>query len=100
MRVYRLTFALARHQSTSDFDDDGVCGGPLFALSYTSARVQSRAEFVELGRGMYSNFQGEVPGVTGITGWYQVPGTIYESTAYMYENIWYVQVPGSLVVYV
>ena len=49
---------------------------------------------------MSSNYQREVPGVTGITGWYQVPGTMYESTVCMYENIWHVQVPGSPVAYV
>ena len=72
--------SLERHQSTIDFDPGGVCGGPLFAPPFTSARVQSRFEFVELGN-MYSNYQGEVPAVTGITGWCQlVPRTIYEST--------------------
>ena len=84
----------------TDFESDGVCGGPLFARPSTSARIQSRFEFVELGGGMCSNYQGDVPGLTGITGWYQVPGTIYDSTLYMYENIWYVQVPGSPVAYV
>ena len=100
MRVCRLTFALARHQSITDFEKDGVCRGPLFAPPSTSVHVQSRVEFMELGRGMCSNYQGQVLGVTGITGWYQVPGTIYESTVYMYENIWYVQVPVSIVAYV
>ena len=85
--------SLARHQSTTDFESDGVCGSPVFAHPSTSARVQSRGEFVELGRGMCSNCQGEVPGVTRITGWYQVPGTTYESTVYMYKCVWYVQVP-------
>ena len=67
----------------------------MFAPPSTSARLQSRVEFVELGRGTCSNYQGEVLGVTGITGWYQVPGTIYESTAvHMYKNIWYAQVPA------
>ena len=67
---------------------------------HPSARVQSGDEFVELVRGMCSNYQGEVLAASGITGWYHVPGTIYESTVYMYENIWYVQVPGSPVAYV
>ena len=91
---------LARHQSTTGCESDGICGGPLFAPRSTSARVQSRVEFVELGGGMCSNYQGEIPGVTGITGWYQVPDTIHESTVYMYENIWYVQVLGSPAAYV
>ena len=87
--------SLERHQSAIDFDPGGVCGGPLCAPPFTSARVKSRFEFVEIGRGMCcSNYQGEVPAVTEITGWYQlVPRTIYESTVYMYENIGYVQVP-------
>ena len=72
--------SLARCQSTTDFDTDGVCGSPLFPPRSTSARIQHHFEFVELGCGMSmcSNYQGEVPVVTGITGWYQVPGSIRE----------------------
>ena len=55
-----------------------ICVGPLFAPPSTSARVQSRFEFVKLGGDMCSNYQGEVHAGTGITGWYQlVPRTIY-----------------------
>ena len=35
-----------------DFGREDVCGGPLFAPLFTSARVQSRFEFVELARDM------------------------------------------------
>ena len=62
---------LERHQMTTDVHPEGICGGTLFAPPFTSARVQSRFEFVELGRDMYSNYQGEVPAGTGITGCYQ-----------------------------
>ena len=51
---------------------------PLFAPSFTSARVQSRLEFVELGGDMCSNCQGEVPARTVTTSWYKlVPRTIH-----------------------
>ena len=92
--------SLARRQSTTDFDTDGVCGSPLFAPRSTSARIQIYFEFVELGCGMdmCSNYQGEVPVVTGITGWYQVPGSIREQCK-LHDNIW-LQVPGSPVTYV
>ena len=59
--------SLERHQSAFDFDPEGVCGGPLFSPPFTSARVQSRFDFMELGGDMYSNYQGEVPAVTAIT---------------------------------
>ena len=56
------------------FGPGDVCGGPLLALQFTSARVQSRFEFVELGGDMYmySNYQEEalliLIAVSGITG--------------------------------
>ena len=69
-------------------------GPPLFAPPSTSARAQSRFEFVEIGRGMFFNYQGEVQAITRIIGCsHLVPRAIYESTVYMYENIEYVQVP-------
>ena len=59
--------SLARHQSTTDFDPDSACGGPLFTPPSTSARVQSRFEFVELGGGMCSKFPPATLGLqTGI----------------------------------
>ena len=93
--------SLECHQSGSDFDPDGDFGGPLLAHPFTSARVQSCFEFVEIGGDMCSNCQREIPAgtgitVTGITGWY-VPA---RTTHYMYEYIWYVQVPGSHLPYV
>ena len=64
-------------RALTDYDPGGICGGPLFAPPSTSARVQSRFEFVELGGDMCSNYRGEGPAGTGITGWYQlVPRTI------------------------
>ena len=88
--------SLERHQSATDFDPEGVCGGPLFAPPFISASVRNRFEFVELGgdNHMYSNYQGEVPAGTGITGWYNlVPHPIYERTVYMYETIGYIRAP-------
>ena len=88
-----LSLSLERHQRATDLDL-GVCGGPLFAPPFTSARVQIRFEFVELGRDVFSNYQGEVPAGTGITGWYNlVPHPIYERTVYMYETIGYIRAP-------
>ena len=55
LRVHCPLF-LAYHQSTTDFDADGVCGSPIFAPPSTSARVQSCFEFVEAGGGMCSNY--------------------------------------------
>ena len=50
LSVYSLSFvSLERHQSATDFNPGGVCGGPLFSPPLTSARVQSRFEFVKLG---------------------------------------------------
>ena len=49
----RLSLSLARDESTNDFETDRVCGGPLFAPPFSSARVQSRVELVEIGSGMY-----------------------------------------------
>ena len=73
------------HQSATDVDAEVVCGDPLLAPLYTSARVQSRFEFVELGGDMYQNYHGKDSTVTGMTGWYHlVPRTIYESTVYIY----------------
>ena len=69
--------SLERDQSTTDFETDGVCRGLLFTPPSTSARVQSRVEFAELGGGISSIYQVVVPGATGITGWYQVSGTTY-----------------------
>ena len=43
---------LERHQSATDFDPEGVCGRPIFAPPLTSARLESRFEFVELGSDM------------------------------------------------
>ena len=64
-----------------DFGREGGCGGPLFALLFTSARVQNRVYFVELARDMSSNFTGEVEVGTAVPGWYQlVPSTHYISS--------------------
>ena len=66
--------------------------GPVVCPPLTFARLQSRFDFVELGGDMYSNYQGEVAAVTGMTGWYHlIPRTMHGSTVYMYENIGYVQ---------
>ena len=70
--------SLERHQLPTDFDPGGIYRGPLFAPPSTSARVQSRFGFVELGGDMCSNYQGDIQAGTGITGWCQiVPRTIY-----------------------
>ena len=66
--IFGVVFSSSWTKSATDFDPDGVFGGPLLVPPSTSARVQSRVEFVELGRGVCSTCQGEVPGVTGITG--------------------------------
>ena len=79
----------------TDFESDGVCGGPLFAPPSTSVRVQSHFEFVELG-GMCSNYRRRHWHYRLVPGWYQlVPRTVYESTVpgIMYEYISYLQVP-------
>ena len=89
--------ALSHHQRGTDFDRGDVCGSPLIYQPSTSARVQNRFEFVELGGDMSSNctrrhwyyrlVRQQARGTR-----YQVPGTIYESTAsYTYENMGYVQ---------
>ena len=63
-----LALSFERHQRATDLDPGGICGGPLFAPPSTSARVQSRCEFVDLGGDQCSNYQGEVPAGTGTTG--------------------------------
>ena len=77
--------SLARHQSSTDFESD-ICGGLLFAPPFTSACVQSRFEFVELGRGMCSNYH--------MRHWdYRlVPAgaTHYTRAHYICTNIWYI----------
>ena len=50
------------------FGPGDVCGGPLLALQFTSARVQSRFEFVEVGGDTCSKCQGEVQAETPISG--------------------------------
>ena len=42
-----------RHQRAINFDPGGICGGLVLAPSFTSARLQSRFEFVELGVDKY-----------------------------------------------
>ena len=44
----------------------------LFAPPFTSARVQSRFEFVKLGGDMWSNCQRKGQAEIGISGWYQL----------------------------
>ena len=61
---------------------------PVIAPPSTSARVQSRFEIVELGGNMLPMCQGEVPGVTGSTSEYQVPGTRYQALSTRAHNIW------------
>ena len=48
-----LDFRTVLDQSPTDFDTDSVGEGLLFAPLCTSARAQSRVEFVELGGGTY-----------------------------------------------
>ena len=50
------SLSLAHHRNSIHFESDGVWGGPLFAPPSSSACVQNRVEFVELGRGMCSNY--------------------------------------------
>ena len=81
--------SLERHQRATDFDPGGVCGSPIFALPFTSARVQSRFEFVELDGGKSSNFQGEVLARTGIMpGWYQAGMMLARTTHYICTSIY------------
>ena len=48
--------SLERHQRATNFDPDGVCGGPIFAPPSTSVRFQSRFELAEIGGGTCSNY--------------------------------------------
>ena len=66
--VCALRLSLEHHRKTMDFGPEDVCGGPLFAPPFTSARVQSCLEFVELGRDMCTNCQVEIQAGTGISG--------------------------------
>ena len=54
MRVHR-GLALSHHQRGTNFAPCDVCGGPYQCTPSTSARVQNRFEFVELGRDVSSN---------------------------------------------
>ena len=89
--------SLAHHQRPTDFDRVHVCGGPLFWPPSTSACVQNRSEFVELGGDMcLINCTGEVQAGTGISGWYQLVLSCWhqlDHALYKYENIKYVEVP-------
>ena len=63
---------------------------PLISPQVTSARVQSRFEFVEIGGDTSSNWQGEVPAKAGITSWYQlVPRTIYVRVHIVCSGTWF-----------
>ena len=97
IRVCALRF-VARHGTTIDFGPEGVCGDPVFAPPFTSARVQSRFEFVELGSDMFSNCQGDIPAFN--CNYRLVPArtTHYIMCTSIY--VWYVEVPGSPVPYV
>ena len=81
---------LAHDQGGTNFAPCDVCGGPLLCPPSTSARVQSRYGFVELGRDMSCNCTGEVQAGTGISGWYQLSS--YHALC-KYENIGYLEVP-------
>ena len=52
-------WSIERHRKSMDFSGEGGCGGPYLCAPSTSARVQSRFEFVELTRDMSSNCTGE-----------------------------------------
>ena len=60
LSVYALTFVPRTPPKHHRFRPRAVCGGLLFVPPSTSARVQSRFDFVEIGD-MYSNYQGEFP---------------------------------------
>ena len=55
-----------------DFGPEDVWRSPLFCPPFSSARVQSRFEFGDLGGDMFSDCQGEVPAGIRISGWYQL----------------------------
>ena len=62
---------------------------PWFAPPSTSACAQSRFEFVEIGRGMCSNYPRRHWDYKHVRGWYhRVSRTIYETTVYMYEYMY------------
>ena len=81
-----LVCALGRHQNTTNFEADGVCGGPLFAPLLAPKAVLSSSSLVVVCALITSDkFQASPasqactrlePGATG---------TIYESTVSMYE---------------
>lgn len=56
---------LACEPSTHDVATDVYMQEPYEVVQSSSALVQSRVEFVELGRGRCSNFPGWVPAVAG-----------------------------------
>ena len=68
---------------------------------FTSARVQSRFEFVKLGGDMYTHYHVEILPVTEITDWYHlVPRTILEHSRYVSEYRVYTGTRSSPVEYV
>ena len=88
--------SLERDQSTTDFETDGVCRGLLFTPPSTSARVQSRVEFADLVVVCALTTLGVTWDYKRVPGWYQVAGTIYESTAaYMYQYMVSTRTRGS-----
>ena len=65
--VCASTLSIERRRKSMNFGRESGCGGPYLAAPPTSARVQSRFEFV---RGICT---GELQARTAISGWYQVP---------------------------
>ena len=70
-----------------DFGPEDVCGGPLFCPPVTSARVQSRFEFVELGGDMCSKGHSRHWEYRLVS-----PDTKHIYMYYMYEYIVHVEV--------
>ena len=88
-------FALARHESFTDFESDGICGGPWFTPPSAFFCLR-RKPFWVLGaaRSTCTNCHERHLQYKHVPGWYYlVTRAIYESTVYMYGYIWYVQLP-------
>ena len=80
--------SLERHQSATDIDPEVVRVGPLFSPPSTSARVQSRFEFVEIGGDICSNYHTRHWDYRLVPGWNQLESrTIYESTSSTYVRL-------------
>ena len=78
-------WSIERRRHIMDFGHASGCVGPYLYAPSTSARVQSRFDFVKLARDMSSNF------TRGIWDYLQVGSVVPAAWYQRFEKLWYLQ---------